>query len=401
MKIKKNYSAPRADAILERTMSHYRHSNNRHRKLKRAFTTLAVLIAILTVCCAYAGKVNPSRCLAAPFLTLAFEPMFTVAIVTLLVALLFRRWRTAAVVALGASATLPIVTMHAPLWHTTTSDTPADSTSTFTVMTYNVLGFNFNEPELCSQPSTTMRLILDTNADAVLMQEAHTGGQDVEDFPSVAPYTDELRQTYPYRYCSPDGLALLCKYPFTSHPLGNMQHSRSPVDYSTVQNMHLARVFDVVLPSGETLRLINTRLQSYYLSFGKGFTRVSPDIKPSPLQRMRRSFALRTQGAKELRHELEQLGLEGNVVLCGDFNDVTASHAYRTLRGNNLDDAWIDCGGGYTYTYNRHHLLFRIDHVLYGSGLTPVSVSCPHGGSSDHYPIVATFQLSSNNDDIN
>ena len=155
---------------------------------------------------------------------------------------------------------------------------------------------------------------------------------------------------------------------------------------------HLARAYDLQLPSGKQVRLVDFRLQSYHLSFGKNQNvRVSPDVKPSPLERMRRSFELRGRNAKSLRQILD--ASPANVILCGDMNDVSTSHVYRVIRGDDMRDVWTEVGRGYGHSFNRYNLPYRIDQMFYRGDLRALSAKRIKGGSSDHYPIVATFDI--------
>ena len=146
------------------------------------------------------------------------------------------------------------------------------------------------------------------------------------------------------------------------------------------------------LPNGKQLRIVDFRLQSYHLSFGKNMSvRVSPDAKPSPIERMKRSFALRGSDAAAVRAAID--ASPANLIVCGDMNDVSTSHTYRVIKGHDLIDAWADVGRGYAYTYNRHGLRFRIDHVLYRGDITALNAHRLAGGSSDHYPLLVEFDI--------
>ena len=106
---------------------------------------------------------------------------------------------------------------------------------------------------------------------------------------------------------------------------------------------------------------------------------------------MKRSSVLRSNDAAVIRQAIDDS--PGNVIVCGDMNDVPSSHVYRTIRGDDLIDAWNEVGYGYAYTFNRHHLPFRIDHVLYRGALQAVHASRIKGGSSDHSPLLVTFDI--------
>lgn len=371
-------------------------TNYRHRRRKRknwTFEIVVAIIAVLLVCCAYAGKIDPQNFFLAPFLGLAFMPMLLLIALALLGALIWRRWLAVATVIVALIATAPVLKLFLPL---NSSDeappVPADPAMMIKVMTYNVLAFNYNEPNLNAEPSATMRLILDANPDVVLLQEGTPGGVEWEEIPSIVPYMNEIKQKYPYCYYGSEGLNIMSRYPFTTQSLGEPRHERSPLGYNRNNVSYLARAYDLQLPSGKQLRLVDFRLQSYHLSFGKNKNvRVSPDVKPSRMERMRRSFALRGENAAELRKLIDES--PANLIVCGDMNDITASHVYRVIKGGDLHDAWADAGNGYSYTYNRFGLLYRIDHILYRGAIRALDAHRLAGGSSDHYPLMATFDI--------
>ena len=403
MRKKTNCSRPpvagnREPEMINRIIQAIAMSYQTYRKKRRknpAIGWIAAVLAVLTVCCAYAGRINPNDFFLAPFMALAYMPMLFITLVAVVV-LLFcsRRWALVLIVAL--MATIPVFKMFVPLNTDENRPTPpVDTTAVVKVMTYNVLGFNYNEPDLSAKPSESIRLILEANPDVVLLQEGGAGGHHWLDLPSVVPFQQEIKKRYPYYYNSADGLNIMSKYPFTTLPLGARLQSRSPLGYNRDQTSHLARAYDLQLPSGKQLRLVDFRLQSYHLSFAKGMNvRVSPDVKPSPLERMRRSFSLRGSNAETLRRLLD--ASPANLIVCGDMNDVTDSHVYRTIRGDDLNDAWCDVGLGYANTYNRHGLKYRIDHVLYRGAVRPFEAVRIKGGSSDHYPLMVSFDLDIN-----
>ena len=128
-------------------MTNYR--NRRKKPINRTFEVVVAVLAVLLVCCAYAGAIDPQRFILAPFLGLAFMPILVLLALALICALIWRRWIAVAVVIVSLMATAPIIKLFMPL---NSSDeappVPADPTMILKVMTYNVLSFNYNEPNL-------------------------------------------------------------------------------------------------------------------------------------------------------------------------------------------------------------------------------------------------------------
>lgn len=367
----------------------------RRRRKRRSwwFEILAAVFAAILLLCAYAGTINPSSFFPAPFLTLAYVPMLFLLIALLVIAMLCRRWTAVLTLVVAFVFTLPIFRFYVPLNSPENAPPmPADTTLQFKVMTYNVLSFNRDDPMVGDSPSATMKLILDNNPDVVLLQEGIPSGLTWEDVPTIKPYISEVNARYPYCYFGVEGLSIMSKVPFTASSIGEPRHMRSVLGFNRNQTSYLARAYDLKMPSGKQLRLLDFRLQSYHLSFGKNpSVRISPDVKPAPLERMRRSFNLRNEDAMTLRRAID--ASPDNLIVCGDMNDVPSSHVYRVIRGDDLHDAWVEVGNGYAHTFNSHHLSYRIDHILYRGAITAVAAQRPRGGDSDHYPLMVTFDI--------
>lgn len=371
------------------------HSNTYRRKKKKKWTfeIITVVAALLLIACAYSGDIDPQSFFPAPFMVLAFMPMLILVLVLLVLAVLWRRWVAIIAVILSLLLSVPTIKTFVPFNSSENRPpVPADTTLILKVMTYNVLSFNYNEPQLGSKPSSSMKLILDANPDVVLLQEGNCRGVDWSEVPSLKPYMAELKSRYPYTYQSNEGLSMISKYPFTTFALGECRNARSPLGYNRDQSSYLARAYDMQLPNGKPLRIVDFRLQSYHLSFGKNMSvRVSPDAKPSAIERMKRSFALRGNDADAIRTIINES--PANLIVCGDMNDVSTSHVYRVIKGQDLHDAWAEVGSGYAYTYNRHGLRFRIDHVFYRGDIIALKARRVTGGSSDHYPLIVEFDI--------
>ena len=371
---------------------------NKRRRKKRPNMTYEIvtgIVALITICCAFAGHIDPKSFFPSAFMSLAFIPMLLLTLLLMVIGLLWRRWLAVIIVVATVLITMPVITTFLPM---NTSENapaiPADPKGMLKVMTFNALMFNYNDVDEKGKPSSSMRMILDADPDVVLLQEG-AADADWEEVCTLKPLMAEVNAKYPYRFLGDEGLCIMSKFPFTAQTVGEQQGSRTALGYNRKQNAYLARYFDLQLPTGKQLRLVDFRLQSYHLSFGKNpNVRVSPDVKPHPLERMRRSFALRTDNAEALRKFIDQC--PKTVIVCGDMNDVPASHVYRVIRGEDLNDAWCDVGRGYAYTYNRHNLYYRIDHILYRGDLKAVRATRIKGGSSDHYPIMATFDIDIN-----
>lgn len=81
------------------------------------------------------------------------------------------------------------------------------------------------------------------------------------------------------------------------------------------------------------------------------------------------------------------------VVIMGDLNEVSGASSMRKFEDAGYKDAWSVGGFGYGATIH-HPLPYRIDHVLYNSGLKLKGIKKINAkGISDHDALVAVFDL--------
>lgn len=85
------------------------------------------------------------------------------------------------------------------------------------------------------------------------------------------------------------------------------------------------------------------------------------------------------------------------VVIMGDLNEVSGASSMRMFENAGYKDAWSKGGFGYGATIH-YPLPYRIDHVLYNSGLKLKGIKkIDAKGISDHDALVVAFDLELNN----
>ncbi|MBR1804081.1 MAG: endonuclease/exonuclease/phosphatase family protein [Muribaculaceae bacterium] len=359
----------------------------------------AVAVATWVVASGWGGHIDPRSWSLPAVLGLTYPVALAAAMVMLLVSAIFRSWKVVLGLVLAIVITWPSLRVTVPL---SGGSAIADSTRTFTVLTYNVM--SFDSYYVHEDTSSTMRYVLNTDADVVVLQEASLGSRDFTDMPAVLPMKEEIQRKYPYLSHGYHDLIILSRYPYTvleDTTLRNGMNSNGDGGFHSY-----AKVFDIDLPGGHDLRIINVHLQSIGLSASdkqvyRNLTNLDSVQTRSQMSRMRHSlynklaaaFRRRAQEAEQLRHIVEISGK--NVMVCGDFNDTPASYTYWTVRGDDMDDAFAHCGWGYTHTFNSDMMLFNIDHILYKGDMKAVSIRRDKVGTSDHYPQLVTFEWKS------
>ncbi len=343
---------------------------------------VAIVASFVLLFAAYGGRVDPNIWTLPALATLALPAVALVALVILLLLAAFRQWRSA-VVLLGAFLlawpTLRLITPFI-FFHSS----PDKDKHQLTVMTMNVEQFNWQDGD--SKPSKTMRYILDTDADIVVIQEGLVYFP-FEKQAKLKPMLAELYEKYPYRKKHFYDVGILSKYPFTE--------VESPVLAQDTLN-YFIKAWDVDAPGGN-LRVVSMHLSS--LRMNQNDNRIIESMgKPSGRKQRAKSVLKKLTGgfrghvrqSQAVRQLLDDSGTD--VLVMGDMNETPGSFAYRTICGDDLRDAWADAGFGPTYTFHTNHLYVKIDHILYRGDMKVLSCRRDKKGESDHYPMVAVFQ---------
>lgn len=349
-----------------------------------------VLLAVMYVASAYGGRVNPDETTRYAILCLGYPILFIASWFVLIVWLILRQWIIVAVTAISLLVTIGPVLTYFPLNVFSHKMTPQEQQQSFKLLTFNVMNFNDFDGTV-HEYNRTVEYILDTDADVVCLQE---GAQQVsiKDIDIIKNELPELLERYPYYTQGIDDMVLLSKFPFTGRSECVNEGSKKVVAY------------DVYMPQ-DTVRIFNCHLHSIGLTMDDkeiyrqitdihGLEELQPvetmkEVRNNLFSKLSLAFAIRGEQARQLRNFIDTAG--ENVIVCGDFNDTPGSYCYRTVRGIDLRDAYLDCAFGPTITYHDNRFYFKIDHVLYRGQFNAVDIERGKINSSDHYPLVTTF----------
>ncbi len=365
---------------------------------------LTFLLAVALVFAAYGGHIDPERGTIFALATLAFPFVFIFSLMVALLWITLGYWRVSLLLFLAMGLSWPTVRVISPFNITRYSPSARQDSTMFKVLTFNVMNFNVmkvgDDNTGNKQGQATVNYILNQDADVVLLQEASLNA-DFNDLKLMKPFMREIKKKYPYRDHGYHDQIIWSKHPYTKVEDPAVKDGFAAPD-DPVNSYHFyARAFDVLVP-GHTVRIFNLHLNSIGLSQDdrKTFENMT-DLKginsKAELQKVRYSligklgvaFRKHAQQARIIREVIDQS--DENVIVCGDFNDTPQSFAYRTVRGNDMHDAWMECGFGPTYTFHGSRLFFKIDQVLYRGDMIATSCYRDRAGSSDHYPLVTTF----------
>lgn len=366
--------------------------------LKVIFLCCTLLMALLLVASAWGGYVNPNSISFLSVLTLALPIFLIINIVIMIAWLVVLRWRYALICFAAILLSWGSVRMVCPLNVFSSSVKPTPENS-LRVMTFNVMNYAPYDPSNHT-PSASMRYILDQDADVVLLQEG-SQERDYKRLSNIKMMVAELEEKYPYHSEGYHDLVILSKYPYTAINDSTLRRDYAMINKPEPRYQCYARAYDLSLPNGRQLRLINLHFHSMglndndknlYMKITKNNINSEEEfrkIKRSLYNKISATFKIHAHEAQMVRNYLDQS--PKNVIVCGDFNDTPASYCYRTVRGDDLRDAFVECGFGIKHTFNANRMYFKIDHIMYRGDMEAVGWQRDKAGDSDHYPQIATF----------
>lgn len=355
------------------------------------FWAVSALSALILLASAYGGKVDPRVWALPSLLSLALMPVLGGVAFLTVAGVLLRCWRGVALLAGSLVLALPVLRVNMPV----NFSSPEPQGDRFTMMTYNVSVF--------LDDGATLEYILNQKCDVVAIQEGSLGPTAYDDLEQHRRLRARLDSLYPYRSHGYRDLMILSRWPYTVYEDSTLRQGFGSMDDIKSEYHFYAKMFNIEV-KGRPVRLINLHLQSIglkdddiqlYQDLTRGGVSQGSELrraKRSLLGKLNGAFRRRAGEAELVRGVLDSIPAERTIV-CGDFNDTPLSFAYRTIAGDDMRDAWADCGLGPTYTFHAHRMWFHIDHVLYGGRLRAINIRRDRAGNSDHYPQVVTFEL--------
>lgn len=357
------------------------------------FRILSFILFAVTIIAAYGGRISPSfqtlSSIGAGMVTLL--PYFVFATIAVIILwICFGRYFMAGFGVLALFIAWSPISTAMPL-HSSSKATPG--AVTFKLLTYNILHGDDQERGNDAPGNRSFEYVINSGADIVCLQEL-ADLNDPQEVHNLDSFRDSLFKVYPYQA----GLTINDQKVLSKYPVKLLHyHDFFPGYYDAAR--YSAYEVDI---KGHKLTLVNFHLNSYSLS-EKERTMLSDmasiknldagvaKFKETMTTRVPTQLLLRRKHAENLREAIDRV--KGPLVMCGDFNDVPESYAYRLLRGTDLRDAYVDTSFGPMVTYNRHAFWFHLDQIFYRGDVKPLWVKKGHIRSSDHYPLLAEFEF--------
>lgn len=364
--------------------------------LRIAAKVFTILLFLATLVSAYGGYFDPAW-FTLPAIGVLFFPYFAMATLIVSAIWLFSRRYIMGTVGIGVLlACGPTFTEAMPFRFGTK---PIDESRTFRMVTFNTLHMrDIKDPEGTAWEQTpenpynrSLHFLIHSGADFICLQELYSFGRP-EIPEKYQSQIDSLLRIYPYYSTDISReIEFASKYPFRQLEVkidedikyGNVAAYRMTIDGNqlTVINVHLP---SYLLSEDERRIITDARSKEAVENSIK-------ELEGSIYHKMKSAFALRARVSKAIAEFAEKE--KGNVIVCGDFNDVPGSWTYRNFTKRGFEDAYAQTGFGHMITYNQHLMWFHIDQILYKGELVPLYVRKERLTSSDHYPLVAEFEF--------
>ncbi len=353
--------------------------------IKLLFLTITIASVSMLLLSFFAWHVSPHRTALFSFIGLAFPLILTANVLCLIAWLLLKKRKAALVIGISLIICYKPITTFFPL-NIKKQTIPEKSLK---VLSYNVMGFLRESKKNSAHP--LLEYIAKTDADIVCLQEymiSKTGKSlltqsDVNKILIQYPYRSITGLEYSGKYHT-YGLACFSKYPITN---------THEFTFKTSYNGAAVYTIDV---DGETYLVSNNHLESNKISssdkklYSDFLTnRDSPTalkVTSNIRRRMGRGYRKRATQVQQISDYINHQKYD-KLLVCGDFNDMPISYAYKKMKGE-LIDAYTSTGFGPGITYHEHLFLFRIDYILHSKNLKAHKTTIDRVKFSDHYPIL-------------
>jgi endonuclease/exonuclease/phosphatase family metal-dependent hydrolase len=265
------------------------------------------------------------------------------------------------------------------------------------IMSYNVRIFDaYDWSEGANTRDSILAVIRDQQPDILCIQEFyHTTKrqgfdlrEDISEILQTGPptlgYTHNFSDQHFY------GLATFSRYPVISSGV---------VDFHDHKD-NLCSYVDIQIDE-DTLRVYNAHLASIRFQEEDYEFVEQKSEQPVTTNFLRitnlllKAFEKRADQAEKIHAHISESPYP--ILLCGDFNDTPVSYSYSVL-SKDLNDIFHSHGNGMERTYVGRFPSFRIDYIMHSDEIMPSSFETVEKEFSDHRPIVATFNLSSEED---
>ncbi|MDW7696030.1 endonuclease/exonuclease/phosphatase family protein (plasmid) [Flammeovirgaceae bacterium SG7u.111] len=350
---------------------------------KKSILGYVLLLGSITVL--VSTIIPPSHFWPAYFLSLLILPVIGVNILLFTYYLLRTRWLKFILTSVFLLFCYPFVLS---TYVVNSADDEELDSYKFKVLSYNASFFNvgpiftksYYSPDLQQRGILLKDWLSKNDADIKCIQEFYND-ENSDIFNSIEAITK--RGGYDYFFLSKPahkngvkrGMVIFSKFPIVNS--GELFMSN---------NLYNASAYADVVVHSDTIRIINTHLQSMNLKEG------SASAIRDKLSRIKHGAIRREDQLSLITEFINSSPYE--VVLCGDFNEIPYTYSYLYIK-DRIDNSFEEAGNGFGFTYNGRSLFFlRIDHQFHTKNLKPTKfITYSDNYLSAHFPIECEYKL--------
>jgi endonuclease/exonuclease/phosphatase family metal-dependent hydrolase len=264
------------------------------------------------------------------------------------------------------------------------------------VITYNVHGFRGYAQKLERQAlqQEIANFLSNQQADVACIQEFLSIGQasaeELAWFVSLSDYKYyHFEQYWTESGNKLEGLLIMSKLPIEDNGSLSVKDQRTFATWA-----------DIMIETGQTLRIYNAHLASFrlrhtevdFIGDGQFIDREKVrELGQTVFKKFIQSFSMRSNELKLLQQHSSSA--KGASLLCGDLNDTPSSYTYRQLRKSGFHDSFKKAGNGFGSTFAGNIPLQRIDYILNNIYLKPTASKVHRLSHSNHYAVSSVFDI--------
>ncbi len=350
-----------------------------------------IAFALILLATVFSGNISPNKTAAFSSLALFFPYLLAINLLFLIFWLFLRKkYMLLSLFALLIS--IPAINNSYPLFKK--SAEISDDAIEIKVLSYNTMANFAYKKHTKQKPSEGIQYILDQDADIVCLQEFNVSKNN--DYLTKEDIL-KIYKKYKYKHISYKvenkrfsqvGMATFSKYPILNQQL---------INYTSRYN---SSIFTDINVKGSIIRVLNVHLESNKITgMDKAASqKLKGGFGSDEIAEITSTFSKKLSEASKIRANQVEIVAEiikespYKVVVCGDFNDVPLSYAYKKVRGN-LQDSFVESGKGLGLTYSRGIYQLRIDYILHDSNFNSSDFEVDEVDYSDHYPIHCSLYI--------
>jgi endonuclease/exonuclease/phosphatase family metal-dependent hydrolase len=341
---------------------------------------LNLWVVFLTFLSYAAPFISPAKVSLFLFLGLAFPWLLLANVIFILLWATSRMrfwWFSTATLLLGWTHLTAVFGVN--FWKNTEGSPKTENT--VRVLTYNVMGFStpYQKDKFAAKRELD-KFFKQQNADIVCIEE---GGElneyYIKDlatfFPNISAYPYQSRQ-------KGNELLIFSRFPIVEEGKLDSAKTGNGCNFADVQiGQKKIRVFVLHLTSNKVSGMADDLAKKGEITDDDSWLEAGRMLK-----RVRRTGILRTRESEYIAANIQQSPYP--VIVCGDFNEIPVSYAYKTI-SEGLSDAFRQSAFGFSSTYNGTIPALKIDNILMSPTIEAQNCKIHSVKFSDHYPMTA------------